>query len=184
MPTPPANSNGEQGWNRNTQRGSRKSEPQVIGDVLKEYFQSNEPLAVSFRQWKAKREAAKKEEEHESHHLFSEIYRHTEPCVDLKLLTCEPGRMPLGEIYDGFLARDGEYHFSFVQNEPMRKKMALVHRNPHIYQGRYINVVRKGDGKLCPTFNKPQYSEHFNFPDFCRKAAEELQMIADLVEEE
>ncbi len=168
---------------RRTSSG-KKNEPQVIGEVLEEYFQSNEPLAVAFREWKSKREAAAKaEEESGSPHLLSEIFRHTEPCVDLKLLTCEPGSMPLGAFYDGFLTRDGECHFTFVQNDPERKKMALVRRNPHIYQGRYINVVRKGDGTLCPTFNRPQLSEGFTFQDFCRKAAEELLIVSGLEEE-
>ena len=30
--------------------GSEKNEPKVVGDVLKEYFASNEPLAVAYRE--------------------------------------------------------------------------------------------------------------------------------------
>ncbi len=158
--------------------------PRLLGEILQEIFEtSNEPLAVEFRNWKAKREAAKTEEERESPRLLSEIFRHTEPCVDLKLLTSEPGRIPVGAFLDGFISHDGEYHFTFVQNDPKRKKTALVRRNPHIYKGRYINVIKGDNGTQYLTFNRPQLSERLAFQDFCRKAAEELQMIAGLEEE-
>jgi hypothetical protein len=38
--------------------GSEKNEPKVIGEVLNEYFQSNEPLAVCYRHY---RDAMRKE---------------------------------------------------------------------------------------------------------------------------
>ena len=151
-------------------------------EVLEVYFQSNEPLAVAFRNWRAKNRTAKTEERL-SPCLFSEVFPHTEPCVDLKLITCSPGRMPIGEFLDGFLTRDGEYHYSFVQNDPAKHRCATRRRNPHVYRGRYINVKRKEDGTMYPTFNLPRYTESFSFQDFCRRAAEELQMIADLVED-
>lgn len=152
-------------------------------EVLREYFQSNEPLAVAIRNWKAKNKTAKAEVEHKSPCLFSEVYPHTEPCVDLKLITCSPGRMPLGEFLDGFLTRDDAYHFSFVQNDPAKHRCATRKRNPHVYRGRYINVKRKEDGTMYPTFNLPRYTKSFSFQDFCRKAAEELLVVGGLVEE-
>ena len=174
-----------EGWNRNKMSGSRKSnEPKVLSEVLDEYFQSDEPLAVAFRKWNEKREAAAKaEEKRESSRLFSEVFPHTEPCVDLKLFTCSPGRMLLGEYLDGIITRVDEDEFCFVQNEPLKKKVKSVRRNPHIYRGRCINVVRDDDGMMRPTFNHPHYTERFTFQDFCREAAEELQMLAGLVEE-
>ena len=59
----------------------------------------------------------------------------------------------------------------------------MTQRNPHIYVGRRINVNRKDDGTLYPTFNRPRYTKDFSFQDFCREAAEELLVVAGLVEE-
>ena len=66
--------------NPNFQAGSTNNhEPRLVGDILTEMFSSNSPLARGYRQ-------------HQS------VYPNTEPCVDLKLLTREPGRIPLGTI--------------------------------------------------------------------------------------
>ena len=84
----------------------------------------------------------------------------------------------LGAFLDGFLTRDGEYHYSFVQNDPAKHRCATRRRNPHVYRGRFINVKRKEDGTMYPTFNLPRYTESFSFQDFCRKAAEELLVVS------
>lgn len=113
---------------------TKKNEPKVIGEVLNEYLASNEPLAVAYR-----------------NRLFKDIHPHTELGVDLKLLTREPGRMPVGTMIDGAIVHDDEVH-------------------------------RKDDGTLYPTFNRPQFTEYFTFQDFCREAAEELIVVAGLIE--
>ena len=143
---------------------TKKNEPKVIGEVLNKYLASNEPLAVAYR-----------------NRLFKDIHPHTELGVDLKLLTREPGRMPVGTMIDGAIVHDDEVHFTFIQNDP-EKKVAAMQRNPHVYMGKCINVNRKDDGTLYPTFNRPQFTEHFTFQDFCREAAEELIIVAGLVE--
>lgn len=144
--------------------GSKKNEPKVIGEVLNEYFASNEPLAVAFRD-----------------RIFKDFYPDTHLDVDLKLITREPGRIPVGAMIDGAIVHDDEVHFTFIQNDP-EKKMAAMHRNPHVYMGKCINVNRKDDGTLYPTFNRPQFTEQFTFQDFCREAAEELIVVAGLIE--
>ena len=146
---------------------SEKNEPKVIGKVLNEYFRSNEPLAVAYRD-----------------RLFRDLFPCSHLCVDLKLITCEPGCMPVGEMIDGAITRDGAYHFTFLQNSPEKKKVVVRLRNPHVYIGRRINVNRKDDGTLYPTFNRPRYTRDFSFQDFCREAAEELLLVAGLIEEE
>jgi hypothetical protein len=60
-------------------------------------------------------------------------------------------------------------------------KLAEQH-NPHIYVGCRINVNRKPDGTLYPTFNRPRYTKDFSFQDFCREAAEELSVVTGLIE--
>ena len=94
------------------------------------------------------------------------FYPNTELGIDLKLMTKEPGRMAVGEYLDGAITHDGEDHFTFVQNDQEKKLQKVVQRNPHVYEGKYINVNRKKDGTLYPTFNRPQFSERFTFQDF------------------
>ena len=105
------------------------------------------------------------------------FYPNTELGIDLKLITRKPGRMAVGEYLDGAITHDGEDHFTFVQNASEKKKK-VVQRNPHVYEGTYINVNRKKDGTLYPTFNRPQFSERFTFQDFCQGAADELRIIS------
>lgn len=118
----------------------------------------------------------------ESGQLFNGIFPNTELCVDLKLFTREPGRLDVGEYLDGVITRDGEDHYTFIQNATEQKEVLVTRRNPHVYLGKRINVVRKDDGSLYPTFNRPCYSEEFTFKDFCLEAAEELLAVAGLVE--
>jgi len=144
----------------------KRNEPKVIGEVLNEYFRSNEPLAVAYRD-----------------RLFKDLHPDTHLDVDLKLLTREPGHMPVGAMLDGAITHDKEDHFIFIQNDPEKKKVLVTMRNPHVYLGKRINVNLKDDGTLYPTFNRPQYTESFTFQDFCREAAEELLAVAGLIEE-
>ena len=165
--------------------GSEKNEPKVIGEVLNDYLRSNEPLAIAFRKRKAKSEAAMATEaEIETDQLFKDFYPDTHLDIDLKLITREQGRMSVGAYLDGVLTRDGEAHFCFIQNDAEMKKLVLIPRNPHIYLGKRINVNRKDDGTLYPTFNRPSYTKDFSFQDFCREAAEELLVVAGLIKEE
>ena len=102
------------------------------------------------------------------------FYPNTELGIDLKLLTRKPGRLTDGEYLDGVITHDGEDHFTFVQNDSEKKKEKVVQRNPHVYEGTYINVNRKKDGTLYPTFNRPQFTDKFTFQNFCLLAAKEL----------
>ena len=106
------------------------------------------------------------------------FYPNTELGIDLKLINRKPGRLGIGEYLDGVITHDGEDHFTFVQNDSEKKMLKVVQRNPHVYEGTYINVNRKNDGTLYPTFNRPQFSERFTFQDFCQGAANELRIIS------
>lgn len=144
----------------------RMNEPRRLSEVLNEYFAGNSPLAVAYRD-----------------RLFKNLHPDTHLDVDLKLLTREPGHIPVGAMLYGAITRDEVNHFCFIQNDPEKKKVLVTVRNPHVYLGKRINVNRKDDGTLYPTFNRPQYTESFTFQDFCREAAEELFAVAGLVEE-
>ena len=116
--------------------------------------------------------------------LFKDVFPNTELDVNLKLLTRSCRRMNIGEVLPGAIIRDGEWHFTFIERAFERKENALNKRNPHVLQLHYINVKRKDDGTLYPTFNRPVFTQHFTFQDFCRKAARELLMVAGSVKEE
>ena len=114
----------------------------------------------------------------------NKFFPNTELGVDLKLLTHEPGRLDIGDRLRGSITHDGEGHFTFIENDWARKMNQVAQRNPHVYEGTYINVNRsKTEGTLYPTFNRPRLSEHFTFQDFCIGAANELRMVAGFIEE-
>lgn len=112
--------------------------------------------------------------------LFKDLFHNTELCVDIKLLTRMQGRIAEGDYISGVITRDGEEHFTFIEDARV-KRVATVKRNPCVMEGEFINVHRRDDGTLYPTFNRPAYTEKFTFRDFCRKAAEELLAVAGLV---
>lgn len=105
------------------------------------------------------------------------LFPNTELGIDLKLMTRKPGRLVVGEYLDGTITRDGEDHFSFIQDDSCKKKVKVILRNPHVYEGTFININRKPDGTLYPTFNRPRFTKKFTFQDFCWEAANELRMV-------
>ncbi|MBR1652224.1 MAG: hypothetical protein IJ692_02400 [Alloprevotella sp.] len=108
----------------------------------------------------------------------SKLFPDTHLCVDLKLWKLLPGRMPMGTRMEGTLARDAEDHFAFIQ-KGIPTGWA-PRRNPLIWRGKCVNVHRRADGKLYPTFNRPDYTPDFTFQDFCREAAGELLAVTGL----
>ncbi len=105
--------------------------------------------------------------------LFKDIYPNTELGVDLKLLTRNPGRLPVGVPVDGSIVNDGDDHFTFVENAFRGKKVG-VRRNPIFIRGTFVNVHVKEDGSVYPTFNRPNLDKDLSFETFCRGAAKEL----------
>ena len=153
--------------------------PRLAGAVLHDYLEnSDDALAVAFRN-----QSTADEEKVDDDRLFRDFFPDTHLCVDLKVITRKPGRMRVGAYINCMLKRDGEDHFEAVETAP-EKKQTAEQRNPIVYLGTCINLHRKADGTIYPTFNRPGYTADFTFADFCREAAEELQVVAGLVEEE
>lgn len=100
--------------------------------------------------------------------------RNTDFCMDVKTFLINDSITKIGKYYHGVLTRDTDEHYSFVESRTSTNGK----RNPCIMPGTYINVHRKDDGTLYPTFNRPAYTETFTFRDFCREAAYELMMVA------
>ncbi len=165
----------------NIEAGSRESnEPRLLGSIVSEMLHGDSPLAIGYRQYIASLE--NEETEVENDQLFKDFYPNTELGVDLKLITRTPGRMPVGDFINCMLTRDSDYHYTAVENDIKRK--VAEQRNPYVYTGKRINVHLKSDGTPYPTFNRPRYTKDFSFQDFCREAAEELLVVAGLIEEE
>lgn len=100
----------------------------------------------------------------------------TELGVDLKLVTQEQGRMELGEYLDGMITRDGEDHFTFVENDTEQRK--VERRNPSIYMGQWINVKRRADGTVYPTFKRTKGIGAGKLGDYAVNTTCELLMVA------
>ena len=145
--------------------GTRKvNEPRLLKEILAKYFVSDKPLAVAALDG-----------------LLDGLCPNTELCVDLKLLTRHPGRLPKDKMIGGGIMRDGDDHYVFVEIGLGKKVAAAVQRNPVVFAGGCVNVHRLADGTLRPSFNRPRYYEDFSFRDFCLAAAQELIIIGCLV---
>lgn len=103
------------------------------------------------------------------------LYPNTELDVDLKLVTQEQGRMELGEYLDGMIIRDGEDHFTFVENDTEQRK--AERRNPSIYMGQWINVKRRADGTVYPTFKRTKGIGAGKLGDYAVSTTCELLMV-------
>ena len=113
---------------------------------------------------------------------FSIWNHNTELCIDLKTILTSDRRPRMRKDYTGVLTHDGTDHFRFVEDVAEKGGATVVSRNPIVYAGACINVHRRDDGLLYPTFRHPQLSTFYTFRDFCREAAEELLMMAGLGE--
>lgn len=103
------------------------------------------------------------------------LYPNTELDVDLKLVTQEQGRMELGEYLDGMITRDSEDHFTFVENATEQRK--AERRNPSIYMGQWINVKRRADGTVYPTFKRTKGIGAGKLGDYAVSTTCELLMV-------
>ncbi len=110
---------------------------------------------------------------------FNHFYPNTELGIDLKLLTCRPGRIETGKVVNGTIMRDSENHFTFVQNQqPARAK---ADADPHLYRGACVNILG-GSPDFRLSFNRPRIRDADKLALFCRQAAKELCVLAGLVE--
>lgn len=151
--------------------GSRKqtSEPRRVGQVIIDdiLFSNEHPLGVAYRQRK----------------LFKDLFPDTHLDVDLKVLTYEPERMPIGKLLVGTLFRNDETTFKFVENTQEKKKVSTVRRNPVIFEGGCFNVHRLADGSPRLEVCHPRFYPDFTFRDFCLAGAQELLTIARFIGE-
>ena len=105
----------------------------------------------------------------------------TELCVDLKTILRSDRRAKMRKDYTGVLTRDGREHFTFMETLPQ----GAVKRNPHVYEGRFINISLWADGSLHPSFKNVTTGRGFSVESYAFGVACELREgLSGLVEEE
>ena len=161
-------------------RPSDSHEPKAVGEILDEMPRSDSRFATAYRRYM---EAVDAEAEVETGQLFRDLFADTHLCVNLELLTREPGLIPVGAYLDGIITRNGEDTFLFAE-KAKEKKVKTVQRNPIIFAGSCVNVHLLADGTKRLEFNRPRFYSDFTFRDFCVAAAQELLTIARLLGED
>ena len=168
---------------KNNKRNRAGSEaqygPRLVGEILHDFLEnSNEPLAVAYR------ERTTESEEHGWH-------PNTHLGVDVKTLLRSHVRMVVGKEYQGIFRLDSEGitdeflcrdpHFTFIEAMPQKGGR----RNPHLFNGRYISVTRRGDGSLRLNFKElPKIDGNFNLERFALGVYNEICLaLGGLIEE-
>lgn len=161
-------------------RPSGSHEPKAIEAILDEMLRSDSRFATAYRRYK---EAVDDEAEVETGQLFKDLFPDTHLCVDVKVLSVKPGRIPIGKFFEGYFTRNDEDKFLIIE-KASDKKVKTVQRNPVIFAGRCVNVHLLSDGSKRLEFNRPRFFPGYSFSDFCVAAARELLTIARLLGEE
>ena len=191
-------------FNFNFQAGSRKTdEPRLIGDILAEMFSSNSPLAKAISQSVASHKYATAERKADTEDADAEgkadtedadsegkaadagnsgWFRNTELCSDIKTYLCFDRIAKIGKVYKGLLRRDSDEHFSFFECSPSAN--AII-RNPHVFEGKYINVTRRlMDGHIRFNFKEVDFGGRFNPMGFAIGVMKEIIMAFKCLGEE
>ena len=191
-------------FNSNFQAGSKKTdEPRLIGDILAEMFSSNSPLAKAIRQSVASHKYATAERKADTEDADAEgkadtedadaegkadaadnggWFRNTELCSDIKTYLCLDRIAKIGKVYKGLLRRDSDEHFSFFECSPSAN--AII-RNPHVFEGKYINVTRRlMDGHIRFNFKEVDFGGRFNPMSFAIGVMKEIIMAFKCLGEE
>lgn len=185
---------------RKSDRAAGSNNPRLIGEVINDLLNGQTPFARarrhrSGRAWTGQAGAGctrsgqdgtgsagstwtenMRTESAGAVRAWTGLYPNTELDVDLKLVTQEQGRMELGEYLDGMITRDGEDHFTFVENATEQRK--AERRNPSIYMGQWINVKRRADGTVYPTFKRTKGIGAGKLGDYAVSTTCELLMVA------
>ena len=171
-------------FNFNFQAGSRKTdEPRLIGDILAEMFSSKSPLAKGIRQSVASHKYADAERKADAADN-SGWFRNTELCSDIKTYLCFDRIAKIGKVYKGLLRRDSDDHFSFLECRRSASANAII-RNPHVFEGKYINVTRRmKDGHIRFNFKEVDFGGRFNPMSFAIGVMKEIIMAFKCLGEE
>ena len=181
--------------NFNFRAGSRNSnEPRLIGDILAEMFSSKSPLAKGIRQSVASHKYADAERKVDAEDADAEgkaaaegnsgWFFNTELCSDIKTYLCFDRIAKIGKVYKGLLRRDSDDHFSFFECRCSASANAII-RNPHVFEGKYINVTRRlMDGHIRFNFKEVDFGGRFNPMGYAIGVMKEIIMAFKCLGEE
>lgn len=158
------------------QQTVRTQEPRLMNDIINDLLNGQAPFARARRHRTGRAWTENMRTENAgAGRTWTGLYPNTELDVDLKLVTQEQGPMELGEYRDGMITRDGEDHFTFVENDTEQRK--AERRNPSIYMGQWINVKRRADGTVYPTFKRTKGIGAGKLGDYAVSTTCELLMV-------
>ena len=153
--------------------------PRIVGEILHDYLEnSNEPLAVAYREHSAEMEEPC-------------WHANTELGCDVKTILRSDKRMLVNKAYLGVLRLDLEAdidefrcldpHMTFIETVPM----TAGKRNPHVFDGEYITLTRRDDGSLRPNFKPmPKLGANLSVDNYAFEVYRELRgALKGLVEE-
>lgn len=159
------------------QQTEQTQEPRLMNDIINDLLNGQAPFARARRQRTGRAWTENmRTESAGAVRAWTGLYPNTELGVDLKLVTQEQGRMELGEMLHGMIVRDGEDHFNFTEDATEQRK--AERRNPTIYEGQWINVKRRADGTVYPTFKRTKGIGAGKLGDYAVNTTCELLMVA------
>ena len=96
--------------------------------------------------------------------------RNTDLCMDVKtILRSDRGTMG-GKSYPGELTRDTDDHYTFIETV----LAGVEKRNPQVYRGKHITIIRRDDGTYRPNFRPVSVGASFNVGRYAAGVANEL----------
>lgn len=171
--------------NMDFQAGSATcNKPRLVGDILAEMLSSDSLFVKAFRHCADSHEdaaaggqAADEDyaavERETDFFAGSGWFRNTDLCVDVKTFLRHDRIAKIGKNYTGVLCRDTDDHYSFV--ETATPVANAIIRNPHVFEGKYINVTRRmRDGHIRFNFKDVDFGGRFNPSSFAIAVMKEI----------
>ena len=118
------------------------------------------------------------------------MFKNIELGCDVKTILRSDRRLQTGKEYQGILRLDSEAdideflcrdaHMTFIETVPM----SAGKRNPHVFDGQYITVTRRGDGSLRLNFKELKMGAGFKVERYALGVYNELCIALEgLIEE-
>lgn len=167
--------------NPNFQAGSTRfsNGPRLVGDILAEMLSSDSLFVKAFRHCTASHEDAAAEgqaDDARSRTTVSVVkgwFRNTDLCMDVKTFLRHDRIAKIGKNYTGVLCHDKDDHYAFVETGLTAANANI--RNPHIFEGKYINVTRRmRDGHVRFNFKDVDFGGRFNPSSFAIAVMKEI----------
>lgn len=167
--------------NPNFQAGSTRfsNGPRPVCDIITELFASDSLFVKAFRHCTASHEDAAAEgqaDDARSRTTVSVVkgwFRNTDLCVDVKTFLRHDRIAKIGKNYTGVLCHDKDDHYAFVETGLTAANANI--RNPHIFEGKYINVTRRmRDGHIRFNFKDVDFGVGFNPSSFAIAVMKEI----------